>query len=140
MKKTPFAKTTPFALTVVLACAAAACAVPQASAPSSSASPAPAEPVAAAEPLPQAPAAPPAPAFVKTETPRNYETIHIKVTGMTCPIRCPREVRDQLMAVPGVLFVTVDTDDREAIVDIVPGTNPELVLGGLHKPYAGRLM
>lgn len=72
--------------------------------------------------------------------PRNYVTIRIKVSGMTCPIRCVREVKEQLAAVPGVLHVDIDSDRREAVVDIAPGTDPETVVAGLHGDYRGRLL
>lgn len=107
--------------------------------PSSPASP-------AAEQAPDAPpAAPPQipnpyAEVPKTEWPANYQTLQIKVSGMGCPIRCVREVKEMLSAVPGVLHVTVDYDEREVAVDVVPGTDPESVLRGLKGPYSGRLM
>lgn len=136
-------KTAPSAVILALAAlAVSACGTPGAppSTPSPAEQPAVVETMPAPPPDPPPPAAPPAPVWTKTESPRNYETVRLKVTGMTCPIRCPREVKEQLLAVPGVLHVVIDTDDRAAIVDVVPGTNPELVLGGLKAPYAGRLM
>lgn len=84
------------------------------------------------------PAVPPQATTAPAE--RNYQTIRIKVSGMTCPIRCVREVTEQLQAVTGVLHVTIDHDRREAIVDVAPGTDPESVLAGLRAPYAGRLL
>ena len=87
-------------------------------------------------PAPVQPAAPPA----APQNPRNYVTYTVKVTGMTCPIRCAKEVRDQLLAVPGVLHVDIDQDERKAMVDVVPGTDPETIVHGLKSPYAGRLL
>src|SRR5262245_12766922 len=93
-------------------------------------------PQVAPPPTASGPAVPPAPApqapnpvaeIPRSEWPPNYETLHIKVSGMTCPFKCVREVKEMLRAVPGVLHVTVDYDEREADVDVVPGTDPQSV-------------
>jgi copper chaperone CopZ len=79
-------------------------------------------------------------ASVGAADPADYLTFTLKVTGMTCPIRCVHEVHDQLRAVPGVLRVQVDYDERRAIVDVRPGTDPDSLSHGLKAPYAGRLL
>jgi copper chaperone CopZ len=90
-----------------------------------------------------APAPPPSSPLAETprsEWPPNYETLRIKVSGMTCPFKCVREVKEMLRAVPGVLHVTVDYDEREADVDVTPGTDPQSVVRGLTGGYTGRLI
>lgn len=121
---------------VVLALVAAACAGTRGGAVP--------EPASVSVPSPEAP--PAASAAVEADVPaapadpRNYLTYTIKVNGMTCPIRCVREVRDFLKAVPGVLHVEIDYDSRTAIVDVTPGTAPETVIAGLKGNYTGRLV
>ena len=85
-------------------------------------------------------ATPQAAAPTDPANPRNYLTFTIKVTGMTCPFSCVREVREQLKAVPGVLHVEIDWDASRAIVDVQPGTDPATLVEGLKAPYAGRLL
>lgn len=67
------------------------------------------------------------------------ETVVLRVTGMTCPVKCPREVRDLLLAVPGVENVIIDYDRREAICHVRPGTDPQALIEALVPPYAAKL-
>jgi len=66
--------------------------------------------------------------------------VKVAVYGMSCPIRCPEEVKDQLRAVPGVRSVTVDFEDKSATCRVVPGTETAAVVAGLHDPYSGALL
>jgi copper chaperone CopZ len=103
--------------------------------------PAPDPPSPKTEPAAAAPApANPYAGLPESEWPANYQTVHIKVFGMTCAIRCVREVKEMLQAVPGVLHVRIEYDEKEAIVDVTPGTDPETVLHGLKGSYTGRLL
>jgi len=67
------------------------------------------------------------------------EVHRLRIFGMTCPVRCPLEVRDQLRAAPGVLGVSVDYDEREATVRVAPGTDMAEVVGALRPPYSAHL-
>ena len=75
-----------------------------------------------------------------TEENGDSDTHVLKIMGMTCPNRCVQEVREQLLAVPGVLDVVIDTNARKATVRVARGTDPELLVAGLRAPYSGRLM
>ena len=65
-------------------------------------------------------------------------TVMLKVSGMSCPIRCPREVKEQLEAVPGVREARIDYPAKQAACDVEPGTAPADVAAGLKTPYSGQ--
>ena len=126
---------------VAIALVAAACAHTGTGSATAAAVPEPGAPIVPTpESAPVVTSAPASPAGPAVDDVKNYVTYHVKVTGMTCPIRCIREVRDQLTAVTGVLHVEIDFDAKEAIVDVRPGTDPDTLVGGLRSPYAGRLV
>ncbi|MCE9636217.1 MAG: cation transporter [Planctomycetes bacterium] len=89
------------------------------------------------DPLPPRPVVPPQ---ASGENAKNYLTYIVKVTGMTCPFKCVREVKEQLLAVEGVLDVQIDYDHAKVTVNVRPGTDPETLVAGLKTPYAGRLL
>jgi len=66
--------------------------------------------------------------------------VAIAIRGMTCPIRCPQEVRAQLLAAPGVLSVIVDPADQSAFCVAVAGTDPTEVVAHLRPPYSGEVL
>lgn len=69
-----------------------------------------------------------------------YESVLIRVEGLTCAYACPKEVRYQLEAVPGVVSCSVDFTSKTASCRVMPGTNPKTVLAGLRTPYSGSLI
>lgn len=101
--------------------------------PPSDTQPAPSVP----DPLPPRPVVPPQ---ASGENAKNYLTYVVKVTGMTCPFKCVREVKEQILAVEGVLDVQIDYDHSKVTVNVRPGTDPETLVQGLKSPYAGRLL
>jgi len=132
------------ALAIVLAAALGACAAPpegRAPRPSDDGADRGSPPVAAEPSAPPAPSlpVPPQTPVAPGEDARTYETVTIRVAGMTCPIRCVREVKEALQAAPGVLDVFIDYDRREARVNVRPGTDPESLLEALKPKYTGRL-
>lgn len=89
------------------------------------------------DPLPPRPVRPPQ---ASGENAKNYVTYIVKVTGMTCPFKCVREVKEQILAVDGVLDLQIDYDHSKVTVNVRPGTDPESLVAGLKAPYAGRLL
>lgn len=73
--------------------------------------------------------------------PKLSETYVLKVTGMTCPIRCVREVREILEKVPGVEQVVIDQPTSKATCHVKPGTDPQTLVDAFvgQKYYAAKL-
>ena len=91
-------------------------------------------------PWPVPPNAPAASAPSDPSAPKLAETYTLKVGGLYCPIRCAREVREALMAVPGVENVLIDFDTKRVICHCKPGTDPNALVAALKSPYSGMLL
>jgi copper chaperone CopZ len=71
---------------------------------------------------------------------RDVETLRLFVDGMTCPVRCAREVRNMLTRVPGVLNVAVDVPSRSVLANVERGTDPQTLVDAIRAPYRARLL
>ena len=72
--------------------------------------------------------------------PESPQSVRQLVTsGLTCPIRCPREIRQMLETVPGVRGVQVDYDRKVVSVSVEAGTGPEELVAAVKPPYAAEL-
>lgn len=109
---------------------------PQPSAPA----PEPARPAVAAQPRPTAPSRGDALGLPTIGDDARYESVVVKVEGMTCAFACPKEVRYQLEAVPGVVSCSVDFTSKTASCRVMPGTDPKSVVAGLRDPYSGAVL
>ena len=72
--------------------------------------------------------------------PDAVESVTLSITGMTCAVICPREVRRMLLSAPGVLRVRIDWEEREASCTVMRGTDPQTLLEALRSPYAARVV
>src|SRR5438876_228199 len=98
----------------------------------------PAQPAPPARPAP----AEPAPRYAGTaqEAPapaapqRDVETLRLHVDGMTCPVRCPREIKEMLSKVPGIVNVAVDVPSQTVIANVMRGTNPQTLVDAIKSP------
>jgi copper chaperone CopZ len=68
----------------------------------------------------------------------DLETVTLHVDGLTCPLKCPREIRAMLADVPGVVNVNVDVPSRSVTVDVLRGTDPETIVDAIKAPYRAR--
>ncbi|MCG3134113.1 MAG: hypothetical protein HMLKMBBP_01399 [Planctomycetes bacterium] len=68
-------------------------------------------------------------------------TYVLKVTGMNCPIRCVREVREILEPIPGVQQVVIDQPTGKVTCHCNPGTDPQTLVAAFEgqKYYAAKL-
>ena len=95
----------------------------------------------ALRPLTDARAAPPrGPAPTAPDAERRVETVRLGLSGLSCPIKCTREVREMLKPVAGVVHVVVDFDSKQAVVTVERGTDPRALVEAVHDPYAARLL
>ena len=67
------------------------------------------------------------------------EDVVLRITGMTCPVICPKEVRQMLAEAPGVVRVSVDWEERSATCTVRAGTDPQTLLASLRSPYTARV-
>jgi len=90
------------------------------------------------QPVSQVPnyqAQPPAPVYHEHAPVRGGDVV-LEVRGMTCPIKCVRQIKAMLGAAPGVKSVRVDFDAKAAIVSVEPGTDPESLTRYVRPPYS----
>ena len=99
-------------------------------------------PTAPPQPAPQpGPTQPPQPTQPQpTVSPFPAGAVLLEVRGMTCPIRCVREVKEQIARAPGVRSVSVDYDARTAIVKVEEGTDPASLARYVRPPYSAHLI
>ena len=77
----------------------------------------------------------PAPVYHEHAPIRGGDVV-LEVRGMTCPVKCVRQVKEMLGAAPGVKSVRVDFDAKAAIVSVEPGTDPQTLTRYVRPPYS----
>ena len=80
------------------------------------------------------------PRSLRVDAPVEQPRVYLDVHGMTCPVRCPMEVTEQLRAAPGVTAVAIDYDSSTALCAVLAGTDPDRVAAALHAPYSARVI
>lgn len=85
------------------------------------------------------PPAGPVAADASASDPDATDEVVLRITGMTCPVRCPREVQEMLAAAPGVVAVSIEWELREAHCTVKHGTDPRSLPAALRSPYAGHV-
>ena len=83
--------------------------------------------------LPERPKTDPVPAA-------DVRRVLLDVRGMTCPIKCVRDIKEQIQAVPGVSTVYVDFDAKTAVVRVDAGTDPESLAAAVRPPYSAHVL
>jgi copper chaperone CopZ len=72
---------------------------------------------------------------------RTVDTIRLHVDGMTCPVRCPREIKEMLSKVPGIIGdPAVDVPSQTVLVNVPHGMNPQPIVDAITSPYRARLL
>lgn len=69
-----------------------------------------------------------------------YKSVRLYVDGMTCPTRCPREVRDMLGVVEGFVSATVDVPSQTVVCEVASDTDPEALVRAIRTPYRAKLL
>ena len=64
----------------------------------------------------------------------------LDVRGMTCPIKCVRDIKEQIQAVHGVSTVYVDFDAKTAVVRVDAGTDPASLAAAVRPPYSAHVL
>ena len=72
-----------------------------------------------------------------TEPELAASTLHLRVTGMTCPVGCPARVRAALASVAGVESAQVDYERRTATVVGRGALDPVALIAALEKQGFG---
>ena len=70
----------------------------------------------------------------------NVRRVLLDVRGMTCPIKCVRDIKEQIQAVPGVSTVYVDFDAKTAVVRVDAGTDPQSLAMAVRPPYSAHVL
>lgn len=64
----------------------------------------------------------------------------LDVRGMTCPIRCVREIKEQIEVVTGVQSIYVDYDAKTAVIRVDAGTDPNTLAAAVRPPYSAHVL
>lgn len=71
---------------------------------------------------------------------RQILTYRLHVDGMTCPVRCPREIKEMLSGVPGIVNVAVDVPTQTVMRNVERTTDPQALVDAIKSPYRARLL
>ena len=68
------------------------------------------------------------------------QVVKIKVEGMTCPVGCAPQVKQQLESVDGVSKVVVDFEAKQATVETSKQVQEQTLLAALKEPFKGEIV